>query len=295
MQSHYDKLTNDLRKSQFDVLSCKTGIESVEARIVVYQQNETVFEEDTKLLKLDVMLRDNALVDLKKKFKKAEQERDELKLKLENFQTFSENLSQLLASQTNDKTRLGYDNQVFNSIVFDCDEMFSSESDVSLPTTLVYDRYKSGEGYHVVPPPYTGTFMPPKPDLVFHDAPTVNETVPTTFNVKPGTNKPNKYMSHSNRPSAPIIEDWVSDSEDESKGEPMPPQKAPSFVHTSEHVRIPRPSVKSVEHPAPAENLRKDIPQSRGHRNSRNRKACFVCNSLTHLIKDCDYYEKKMF
>nr|GEZ58016.1 ribonuclease H-like domain-containing protein [Tanacetum cinerariifolium] len=26
----------------------------------------------------------------------------------------------------------------------------------------------------------------------------------------------------------------------------------------------------------------------------RNRKACFVCKSLTHLIKDCDYYEKKM-
>nr|GFA03893.1 ribonuclease H-like domain-containing protein [Tanacetum cinerariifolium] len=51
LQSHYDKLTNDLRKSQFDVLSYKTGLESTEAR-------------------------DNALVDLRKKFEKAEQERD---------------------------------------------------------------------------------------------------------------------------------------------------------------------------------------------------------------------------
>nr|GEX57734.1 hypothetical protein [Tanacetum cinerariifolium] len=85
LQSHYDKLTNDLRKSQFDVLSYKTGLESVEAKIVVYQQNENVFEEDIKLLKLDVMLRDNALVDLQKKFDKAEQERDELKLKLKKF------------------------------------------------------------------------------------------------------------------------------------------------------------------------------------------------------------------
>nr|GFB15161.1 hypothetical protein [Tanacetum cinerariifolium] len=93
LQSHYDKLTNDLRKSQFDVLSYKTGLESVEARIVVYQQNENVFEEDIKLLKLDVMLRDNALVELRKKFEKAEQERDELKLKLENFQTSSKNLN----------------------------------------------------------------------------------------------------------------------------------------------------------------------------------------------------------
>nr|GEX05747.1 hypothetical protein [Tanacetum cinerariifolium] len=71
LQSHYDKLTNDLRKSQFDVLSYKIGLESVEARLLVYQQNENVFEEDIKLLKLDVMLRDNALVELRKKFKKA--------------------------------------------------------------------------------------------------------------------------------------------------------------------------------------------------------------------------------
>nr|GEU47129.1 hypothetical protein [Tanacetum cinerariifolium] len=206
-----------IRKSQFDVLSYQTGLESVEARIVVYQQNKTVFEKDSKLLKLDVMLRDNALVDLRKKFEKAEQETDELKLKLDKFQTSSKNLSQLLGSQTSDKTGLGYDNQVFNSIVFDCDEMFSSESNVSMPPSPVYDRYKSGEGYHAVSLPYTGTFMPPKPDLVFYDAPTVNETVPTAFNVEPSTAKRNKDLSQSNRPSTPIIKDWVSNSEYESE------------------------------------------------------------------------------
>nr|GEX06183.1 ribonuclease H-like domain-containing protein [Tanacetum cinerariifolium] len=140
LKSHYDKLTNDLRKSQFDVLSYKIGLEYVEARILVYQQNETIFKEDIKLLKLDVMLRDNALVDLRKKFEKAEQERDELKLKLNKFQTYLKNLSQLLASQTSDKTRLGYNNQMINSTVFDCDEMFSFQSNVSMPTSPVSDR-----------------------------------------------------------------------------------------------------------------------------------------------------------
>nr|GEV84337.1 hypothetical protein [Tanacetum cinerariifolium] len=267
LQSHYDKLTNDLRKSQFDVISYKACLESVETRILVYQQNETVFEEDVKLLKLNVQLRDNALVELRKKFKKAEQERDELTLKLEKFQTSSKNLSQLLASQTNDKTRLGYDNQVFNSSMFDCDKMFSSESVVSMHASLIYDRYQSGEGYHAVPPPYTGTFMPPKSDLVFHDAPTVNETVPTVFNVE---------------------------LKDDSEGEPMIAQKAPSFFQTFEHAKTPRPSVKPVEHPIPTDHLRKDFPKSKGHKNNRNKKACFVCKSLTHLIKDYDYYEKKL-
>nr|GFA10153.1 hypothetical protein [Tanacetum cinerariifolium] len=91
LQSHYDKLTNDLRKSQFDVLSYKTGLESIEARLLVYQQNETVFEKDIKLLKLDVELRDNALVALRQIFKRAKQERDELRLKLDKFQTSSKN------------------------------------------------------------------------------------------------------------------------------------------------------------------------------------------------------------
>nr|GEZ27162.1 ribonuclease H-like domain-containing protein [Tanacetum cinerariifolium] len=106
----------DLKKSQFDVLSYKTGLEFVEARLVVYQQNENVFDEDIKLLKLDVMLRDNAL---------------------------------------------------------------------------------------------------------------------------------------------------VFDSEDKSEGEPMPTPKAPSFVQTFVHGKPPRKSVKPVEHPTPAENLRKDILKSR--------------------------------
>nr|GFB01431.1 hypothetical protein [Tanacetum cinerariifolium] len=98
----------------------------------------------------------------------------------------------------------------------------------------------------------------------------------------------------SNKPSAPIIENWVSDSEDDFEGVPMPTQKAHSFVQTPEHVKTPKPFVKPVEHPIPVENLRKNIPKHRDHKHSWNRKTYFVCKSLTHLIKDCDYYEKKM-
>nr|GEZ98792.1 hypothetical protein [Tanacetum cinerariifolium] len=93
-----------------------------------------------------------------------------------------------------------------------------------------------------------------------------SETVLTIFNVKPSTTNPTKEMSQSNRPYAPIIEDWVFDPEDESE----------------------------VKHLTQAEPLQKDIPKSRGHKHSWNKKACFVCKSVNHLIKDCDYYEKKM-
>nr|GFB04428.1 hypothetical protein [Tanacetum cinerariifolium] len=111
---------------------------------------KNVFEEDIKLLKLNVRLRDNALVELRKKFEKAKKER-------------------------------GYANQVFNSTVFDSDELTSSESDFSVPTSLVHDS--------------------------LYDAPIASETIPNVSNVEPNTTKPNKDLSQSHRPSAPIIED----------------------------------------------------------------------------------------
>nr|GEU40855.1 hypothetical protein [Tanacetum cinerariifolium] len=100
----------------------------------------------------------------------------------------------------------GYDTQVFNSTVFDCDELISSDSNESVRASPMHDRYKSGEGYHAVSPPYTGTFMPLKLDLVFLDAPTVTETVPNVLNVETRITMPPKELSQSNRPSAPIIE-----------------------------------------------------------------------------------------
>ncbi|GJW99606.1 ribonuclease H-like domain-containing protein [Tanacetum coccineum] len=44
--------------------------------------------------------------------------------------------------------------------------MFNSrESDVD--DSLVNDRFKTGEGFHAVPPPYIGNYMPSRPDLSF--------------------------------------------------------------------------------------------------------------------------------
>nr|GEY81895.1 hypothetical protein [Tanacetum cinerariifolium] len=191
-------------------------LESIEVRLLVYKQNEYVFEENIKLLNIKVQLKDTTLFTLRQKLEKAEQERDDLKLKLEKFQTSSKNLTELLASQINEKTGLGYNSQVFTQAMFDCDDYFSLESDCeSWPHSSLYDRFQLNGGYHVVPPPYTGTFMPPKPDLP---------------------------------------------------------------VETSILAATPTPA----------------NPKSASSGRKRNGKACFVCKSVDHLIKDCDYHAKIM-
>nr|GEU67232.1 putative reverse transcriptase domain-containing protein [Tanacetum cinerariifolium] len=93
----------------------------------------------------------------------------------------------------------------------------SSKSDDSVPTSLVHDRYKSGEGYHDVPPPYTRTFMPSKPDLVFNDAFNPSKTIPDVVTIESSLTKTSKDLSKILRPDAYIIEDWTSDSKDEYK------------------------------------------------------------------------------
>ncbi|GKD45994.1 hypothetical protein Tco_1270639, partial [Tanacetum coccineum] len=108
----------------------KAGLESVEARLDVYEKNEAIFEEDIKILKLDIMLRGNALTEPRKKFEKVDKEKDDLKFTLEKFENSFKNLSKLLDIQVSDKfkTGVGYDSQVFNS----------QEN----------DKYKTSKGYH---------------------------------------------------------------------------------------------------------------------------------------------------
>ncbi|GJX29206.1 hypothetical protein Tco_0237285 [Tanacetum coccineum] len=242
LKERYDNLTKDFNKSQLNVGAYKVGLESVEARLDVYKKNEAIFEEDIKILKLDIMLRDNALTELRKKFEKAEKERDDLKLTLEKFKNSSKNLRKLLDSQVCDKFKTGvrYDSQVFDS--------------------QVNDKYKTGEGYHAVPPPYTGNFMPPKPDLTFADVDeyVVSESVTNVTAI--ATSKANTSESKPKSVSEPIIEDWVSNSENENETESKSRQRKPSnskveFVKSNEHVKSPRESVKKVENNKQANNL----------------------------------------
>nr|GFB60871.1 hypothetical protein [Tanacetum cinerariifolium] len=150
-------------------------------------------------------------------------------------------------------------------------------------------RFVPSGGYHVVPPPLTGTFMPPKPDLVFHTPPS-DENEHLAFNVQLSLTKPEQDLP--SRPSSPIIEDWVSDFEEEDM--PQLTKDVPSFAQSPELVKSPRhsgllsPPPMSVAPPVP---LRTHSPTKRLR---RTKKTCFVCKSETRLIKDCDFHARKL-
>nr|GEU53089.1 hypothetical protein [Tanacetum cinerariifolium] len=243
LQTQYDTLTENFRKSQFDVMSYHTGLESVEARLLVYKQNESVLEENIKLLNIEVQVRDTALTTLRQKLDTTEKERDDLNM---------------------------------------------NDSD-SWPPSNLYDRFVPSGGYHAVPLPITGTFMPPKPNLVFHTPPS-DETEHLAFNVHLSPTKPEQDIS--SRPSVPIIEDWVFDFEEDDI--PQVSKDVPSFAPSPELIKYPRHSGQLCQAPIPVAlsvPLRSN-PHSKGSR--KTKKTCFVCKHVDYLIKDCDFHARKL-
>nr|GEV91292.1 hypothetical protein [Tanacetum cinerariifolium] len=174
---------------------CETGLESVEARLLVYKQKESVLKENIKLLNIEVQLRDTALATLRQKLETTKKEKDDLNMKLEKFQTSFKRLTDLLASQTSDKAGLRYNSKVFTQAMFDYDNYYSFESDNdSWPPSNLYDRFVPSGGYNAVPPTVSGTFMPPKLDLVFHTPPS-DENEHLAFNVQLSPTKPEQDLS----------------------------------------------------------------------------------------------------
>ncbi|GJX95682.1 ribonuclease H-like domain-containing protein, partial [Tanacetum coccineum] len=77
LKEQNEQLVKDLRTTRISVVSYKTGLEYVDARLLVFKKNESVYEEDIKLLKRDIYLRDLDITELKKKLELATKEKDE--------------------------------------------------------------------------------------------------------------------------------------------------------------------------------------------------------------------------
>ncbi|GJU59128.1 hypothetical protein Tco_1236894 [Tanacetum coccineum] len=79
------------------------GLESLEARLLVYKKNEYVYEEDIKVLKREIHLREVAIIELRRKLELAQKQKDEIQLTIEIFENSSKNLSKLIDGQDIEK------------------------------------------------------------------------------------------------------------------------------------------------------------------------------------------------
>ncbi|GJV40978.1 ribonuclease H-like domain-containing protein [Tanacetum coccineum] len=257
--SSSDSEREALNKSNLEIIGYQMGLESLEARIVVHEKNEAVYEEDIAFL------------------------------------------------NAKDKTGLGYDSQMNEGEVVH--SVFNSrESDVD--NSPVNDRFKTGEGFHAVPPPYTGNYMPSRPDLSFAglDDSVYKTKVSETETSISKTSKDIVEKPKTVRPSAPIIEEGDTNIDNDSVFRPKSEQTKPkftkiNFVKSGENVKSVNKenTHRQVEYPWKIQSTKNNIrnwnrimTQKLGNSFESIKKTCFVCGSLNHLIKDCDFHENKM-
>ncbi|GJZ14259.1 hypothetical protein Tco_0549489 [Tanacetum coccineum] len=249
-------------------------------------------------MKVDLDDKTDVLTYHKKLLAEAKKEKEELKARVKSWQNSSEGLKILLNSQMSvkDKTGLGYGNQIHEGVLSYENEVFQSVFDnrsSDLEDTPVNDRY--AEGMHVVPPPVTRTFIPSGPDREINDEETLESMPQLVVNEPKVVSQPKVWSD------APIIEEYESDSDDDCVSTPSKEQKQPSFafVNTAKHVKTPRETVKNQHTYSQSPKVdRRDynglMSQNLGLGYGFTKKACFVCGSFSHLIRDCDFHEKRM-
>nr|GEW01179.1 retrotransposon protein, putative, unclassified [Tanacetum cinerariifolium] len=165
-----------------------------------------------------------------------------------------------------------------------------------LEDTFVNDRYV--DGMHAVPLPMTVNYMPSEPDVEIdyskfsygpkqtsvdesdsksskYDSCESDSSVETTTSMPaPVENAPKVVCEPKVWTDAPIIEEYESDSDNDS-------------VENVKETSTPNHSPKIEKHDRNG-HTRKGLGYA------FTRKACFVCGSFSHLIRDCDFHEKRM-
>ncbi|GKA77804.1 putative reverse transcriptase domain-containing protein [Tanacetum coccineum] len=245
-----------------DSTCSKYCLETVEVLKSQYEQLLKRFEKSE--LMVDIQVGEITIGELRKKLEIVQKEKDGIQFNVDKFENASKSLNKIIESQ-------------------------------------IVDNYKKGLGYNAVPPPLTRNFMPPKPDLSFtgleefKSEPLVIKPVVENSEAKASKAKPKAIRKNN---GAPIIEDWVLDSEEENVSQTKIEKKTakPSFVKidfvkAKQTNKTDRKTARQVEHNRQNTHIPKGnqinqnnmMSQKLGSNFEMFNKASYVCGSFDHL------------
>nr|GEV39124.1 hypothetical protein [Tanacetum cinerariifolium] len=268
----------------------------------------------------------NAMMAYSSSNLEALKEKEDLKTKFENWQNSSKNLSKLLNTQmsANDKFGLGYGDYRYGSILSYENKVLQSvfmNNASDLEDIPVNDRF--ADGMHAVPPPMTGKYMPFGPDVEIdyskftyglkqtsadesYSKPSKYVCCESDSSVETSTSIPEPVENASKVVCEPklwtdahIIEEYESDSDNDSVFNVQEDKEKPSFAFTDyvKHVKTSRENIKetgTTNHSPKIKKQDRNGHTKKGLGYDFTRKACFVCGSSSHLIRDYDFHKKRM-
>nr|GEU68996.1 ribonuclease H-like domain-containing protein [Tanacetum cinerariifolium] len=154
LKTLFDEQREKLSRANIEIIGYQYGQESIKGQLRVHQQNEVIYEEKIRVLEYQVKDKSNLLKCTQKQLDEALKEKEDLKAKLEKFETSSKNLTKLLDSQISAKvkTDIGYDSKFNEKEVLDIKEEDITETafdncSSDEENSVANDRFKKGEGY----------------------------------------------------------------------------------------------------------------------------------------------------
>ncbi|GJU08038.1 putative ribonuclease H-like domain-containing protein [Tanacetum coccineum] len=284
----YDIQKEQLSDASVEIKAYTQGLKKVEAQLVVHQQNQLWYEQKIKFMKIDLDDKTDVLTYHKTLLAKAQKEKDDLEVIVDKWNHSSKNLGKIInySMSARDKFGLGYgdyrysgnlsyENEVFQS-VFRC-----NASDYE--NSPLHKRIYTCEMQAV--PPHGQGFIASGPDVEIDDS---------KYTYGPEKTQPSEPDSQTNEvdafqpkvwSDAPIIEEYESDSDDENVYVKIEDLDTPSFA--TKHVKTSSENVKNN-----STHSQKPKVNNKQLKSGITERACFVCGSFSHLIRDCDYHVK---
>ncbi|GJR43937.1 ribonuclease H-like domain-containing protein [Tanacetum coccineum] len=280
-----DEQMNQLGDQEAQILAYSQAVKKLEAQLVTFQKQQLSLNEKLTFQANEIYEKDEKLKRYRRIGMKAVKEKEQLQKTLDSWKDSSKNIWRLINSgmSSSSKIGLGY-------------EIKSNNEVLSVPHPLSGDytpkpQEEIDESLYVY-----GKKGPQEPEpSVSDDRSSECSTCQSNDSAGSiGTSSIHSvdFESEISRVPQEVYVSKPITTNEKGVSAPKSKEVEPSCVT---HIKTPRQQIKNQETPkVNRKNWNAMMERELGEGYSFTKKKCFVCGSLSHLIKDCDYYEKKM-
>ncbi|GJZ44170.1 hypothetical protein Tco_0591425 [Tanacetum coccineum] len=334
LQKQHNELNEQNSKYFIQVQAYKNSLKTLEKQKRVLQKNQLTLEDKIRVLSIELENTTNLLKHSERINAIAETAKKELQTKLDNhlvqnekWRTSSKNLYILIDSSMSVRTKvgLGFNNYIRENELGWDDSAFSvfTTNSEEVEGRPLFNRFAKADSMKVVPPPLSGDYTPLSDHIDLDESQMSYGTKSSTSGDSNSVSNDFVSCDNSDKSSEDNTNDFASSDSSVKSSEPKSNDStscaSTSSVSTSESEAEIESNVGTpIQEPIIVQDLPsfscnssdKNENTSRTSCNKNgyfNKKAghfrknassvsklCFVCGSSTHLIKDCDFYEKQM-
>ncbi|GJZ07023.1 putative ribonuclease H-like domain-containing protein [Tanacetum coccineum] len=313
-----DEQMNQLGDQEAQILAYSQAVKKLEAQLVTFQKQQLSLNEKLTFQANEIYEKDEKLKRYRRIGMKVVKEKEQLQKTLDSWKDSSKNLWRLIDSgmSSNSKVGLGFEIQSNNEVLSYEEEMNFSVFNCSKEDSIgkpLYSRFTKTNDFKGVPHPLSGDYTPSPQDEIDESLYVYGKKGPQEPEPSVSDDRSSEFSTCQSNDSAGSIGTSSEHSVDlESEISRVPSEVYVSTPITTNKTSVSAPKSKEVE-PSCVSNIktprqpikeqatpkvnRKNwnamMERELGEGYSFTKKKCFVCGSLSHLIKDCDYYEKK--